>query len=173
MYSLVVVLSLLASASFVLAFVHGRRGHLIALAAWMTLLFYTHAWGTYLLALAYDAKKRGQHSEHTALCAKAERVAARLGRLPFPAAPSAHHIMRAGVAWARDSRDKIELTKVALDQTVECSILVYAPFLKRRLGEAIGGDEGATFISQADALAMRSGWVDPVRGAHLALPTAR
>jgi mannosyltransferase len=50
MYSLVVVLSLLASASFVLAFLHGRRGHLIALGAWMTLLFYTHAWGIYLAA---------------------------------------------------------------------------------------------------------------------------
>ena len=48
MYSLVVVLSLLASASFVLAFLHGRRGHLIALGAWMTLLLYTHAWGLYL-----------------------------------------------------------------------------------------------------------------------------
>ena len=54
MYSLVVVLSLLASASFVLAFLHGRRGHLIALGAWMTLLFYTHAWGLYLaVAMAF------------------------------------------------------------------------------------------------------------------------
>ena len=50
MYSLVVVLSLLASASFVLAFLHGRRGHLVALAGWMTLLLYTHAWGLYLAA---------------------------------------------------------------------------------------------------------------------------
>jgi hypothetical protein len=50
MYSLVAVLSLLASASFVLAFLHGRRGHLVALAAWMTLLLYTHAWGLYLAA---------------------------------------------------------------------------------------------------------------------------
>src|SRR5215210_2378515 len=50
MYSLVVVLSLLACASFVLAFVHGRRGHLVGLVAWMTLLFYTHAWGLYLAA---------------------------------------------------------------------------------------------------------------------------
>ena len=50
MYSLVVVLSLLASASFVLAFLHGRRGHLIALGGWMTLLLYTHAWGLCLAA---------------------------------------------------------------------------------------------------------------------------
>jgi mannosyltransferase len=48
MYSLVAVLSLLASASFVLAFLHGRRGHLVAFTAWMTLLLYTHAWGLYL-----------------------------------------------------------------------------------------------------------------------------
>ena len=46
-------------------------------------------------------------------------------------------------------------------------------FLKRRLGEALGGSEGATLISQADALCVRSGWLDPERGAELALPTGR
>ena len=50
MYALVVLLSLLASASFVLAFVHGRRGHLVALAAWMTLLLYTHNWALFRAA---------------------------------------------------------------------------------------------------------------------------
>src|SRR3954447_13530429 len=50
MYALVVLLSLLASASFVLAFVRGRRGHLVALAAWMTLLLYTHNWALFLAA---------------------------------------------------------------------------------------------------------------------------
>ena len=52
-------------------------------------------------------------------------------------------------------------------------MLVFAAFLKRRLGEAIGGDEGATLISQADALSMRSGWVVPERGAELVIPTDR
>ncbi|HEY5922207.1 MAG TPA: protein kinase [Kofleriaceae bacterium] len=132
---------------------------------------YLHAYGTYLLARAYDAKKRGWPSEHAAFCAQVDRVAARLKRLSFPAAPSAYHNLRAGVAWARGTDDVIELTKVALDQSIECSILVYAAFLKRRLGEAVGGDEGVMLISQADALAMRSGWVDPARGAELVLPT--
>jgi mannosyltransferase len=50
MYALVVLLSLLASASFVLAFVHGRRGHRLALVAWLTLLLYTHNWGLFLAA---------------------------------------------------------------------------------------------------------------------------
>ena len=64
MYSLVVVLSLLASASFALAFLRGRRGHLIGLGVWMTLLLYTHAWGLYLavgMALAWLVLwRRGQ-----------------------------------------------------------------------------------------------------------------
>jgi hypothetical protein len=131
---------------------------------------YLHALGTYLLALSYDAKRRGRRSEQAAFLARVERVANRLNRMQFPAAPSAYHVLRAGLAWARGSDDKVELTKVALEQLVDCSVLVYAPFVKRRLGEAIGGDEGATLISQADALAMRSGWVRPDRGAPLVLP---
>ena len=50
MYSLVVVLSLLVCASFVLAFLHGRRTHLVLLGLWMTLLLYTHTWAVYLAA---------------------------------------------------------------------------------------------------------------------------
>jgi len=50
MYSLVIVLSLLASAGFVLAFVQGRRRHLITVAAALVLLLYTHTWGVFLAA---------------------------------------------------------------------------------------------------------------------------
>jgi mannosyltransferase len=50
MYSLVVLLSLLASASFVLAFVHGRRAHRVGLVVWTVLLLYTHNWGLFLAA---------------------------------------------------------------------------------------------------------------------------
>ena len=50
MYSLVVLLSLLVCASFVLAFLHGRRAHLVLLGLWMTLLLYTHTWAVYLAA---------------------------------------------------------------------------------------------------------------------------
>jgi eukaryotic-like serine/threonine-protein kinase len=134
---------------------------------------YLHSYGIYLLARAYEAQRHGNHSTHAELCARASRVADRLGRLSFPAAPAVHHILRAGVAWALGSDDVVELTRVALDQTIECNLLVYAAFLKRRLGEAVGGDEGAMLISQADAFAMRCGWVVPERGAELAWPTGR
>ncbi|HEY5943959.1 MAG TPA: hypothetical protein VIV40_00635, partial [Kofleriaceae bacterium] len=115
----------------------------------------------------------GRPSEHAELCARVERLSARVDRLTFPAAPATYHILRAGLAWARNSPDKIERTRIALDQSIEVGLLVYAAFLKRRLGEVVGGDEGEMLMSQADALAMRSGWVDPERGAELAWPTGR
>ena len=50
MYSLVVLLSILASASFALAFVRGRRAHVVWLGVWLALLLYTHTWGLFLAA---------------------------------------------------------------------------------------------------------------------------
>jgi hypothetical protein len=50
MYSLVVLLSVLASASFALAFVRGRRSHVVWLGLWLALLLYTHTWGLFLTA---------------------------------------------------------------------------------------------------------------------------
>ena len=50
MYSLVVVLSLIASAAFVLAFMRGHRWHLVTLGASSVLLLYTHTWGVFLVA---------------------------------------------------------------------------------------------------------------------------
>src|SRR5215210_3123461 len=50
MYSLVAVLSVLACASFVLAFLRGRRRHVWLLGAWSVLLLYTHNWALFLLA---------------------------------------------------------------------------------------------------------------------------
>jgi mannosyltransferase len=50
MYSLVAVLSTLASASFVLAFVHARPRHLWWLGVWLVLLLYTHSWALFLVA---------------------------------------------------------------------------------------------------------------------------
>ena len=50
MYSLVVLLSVLASASFALAFVRGERRHVAWLGVWLALLLYTHTWGLFLAA---------------------------------------------------------------------------------------------------------------------------
>jgi mannosyltransferase len=58
MYSLVAVLSLLACTSFVLAFVRGRRRHVVLLGMWLTLLLYTHNWALFLaggMAISWTA----------------------------------------------------------------------------------------------------------------------
>ena len=64
MYSLVVVLSIAACASFVLAFVRDRRGHVPLLGLWLVLLLYTHNWGLFLtggMAVAwFSLRRRGK-----------------------------------------------------------------------------------------------------------------
>jgi mannosyltransferase len=49
MYTLVALLSLIAAAAFVLAFLHGRRRHLVTLGGALVLLLYTHNWGLFLV----------------------------------------------------------------------------------------------------------------------------
>jgi mannosyltransferase len=50
MYTLVALLSLVAATAFALAFVRGRRRHLVTLAVALVLLLYTHTWGLFLAA---------------------------------------------------------------------------------------------------------------------------
>jgi hypothetical protein len=49
MYTLVALLSLLAAAAFVLAFLQGRRRQLVTLGLAVVLLLYTHNWGLFLV----------------------------------------------------------------------------------------------------------------------------
>jgi mannosyltransferase len=87
MYSLVVLLSILASASFVLAFVRGERRHLLWLGVWLGLLLYTHTWGLFLAASMGGAWlvlfRRGQVSGRDGLRVGAALAVAYLPWLPM------------------------------------------------------------------------------------------
>jgi serine/threonine protein kinase len=131
-----------------------------------------HLFGTYLLARAHDAQKRGRPSEHAAFCRAADRLAERLDRLPFPAARGSAGMLRAAIVWARGG-DRADAARKGLDAGLEYGVMGYTAFFKRRLGEAMGGDDGATLIKQADELALRTGWTEPERAAELAIPTGR
>src|SRR4051812_20112717 len=50
MDALVALLTLLACASFLPAFLRGRRRRLVRLAVWLALLLYTHSWALFLVA---------------------------------------------------------------------------------------------------------------------------
>ena len=133
-----------------------------------------HAYGTFLLARALTAKHAGEHSTHAALCREALRVAERLRLLPYPAAAVPASLLAAGVAWARDDRRNIlALTRTALEQAHATHCLPYVALTKRRLGEALGGDEGALMIAEADTEARLAGFTNPERAAVLAIPTGR
>ena len=100
MYSLVVVLSLLAGASFALAFLRGRRGHVALLGVWLALLLYTHTWGVFLaagmgiawLALWHEGRVTGRDGA----C-----LAAALALVYAPWAPSAlFQAAHTGAPWS-------------------------------------------------------------------------
>jgi eukaryotic-like serine/threonine-protein kinase len=129
-----------------------------------------HVWGTYLLARAIEAEQRGRPSEHASYVRAAERLAGKLDRLPFPAAPGSSGMLRAAIVWVRGG-DRAAAAREGLETALGAGIPAFTAFFKRRLGEAIGGDEGAMLISQADDVALRAGWTDPQRGAELAIPT--
>jgi len=134
---------------------------------------YLHAYGTFLLGRAIAARSAGRPSEHAALCRAADRVANRLARLDFPGAPCAEWLVRAAIAWVRRDGDVIDVTRRALDEAHRTGVLAYAHATERRLGEAIGGDEGAALVARADAAMRAAGWRDPERAAEMAIPSGR
>jgi eukaryotic-like serine/threonine-protein kinase len=135
------------------------------------------AFGTFLLARAIAAKRANQHSVHAALCQQALHVAERIALLPFPAASVPASLLRAAVAWVRDARDDranlptLLRTAIAHAEATRCT--PYLAFAKRRLGEVVGGDEGARLVADADTEARTAGFVHPERAAELAIPTGR
>jgi mannosyltransferase len=97
-YTLVVLLSTIACAAFVLAFVHGRRAHLVTLVVALALLLYTHTWGLFLvagLALAWAAIQRNAKRE-------ALLVAVAVAGLYAPWIPSlVFQARHTGAPWAQ------------------------------------------------------------------------
>jgi eukaryotic-like serine/threonine-protein kinase len=135
------------------------------------------AFGTFLLTRALAAKRANQHSTHAALCNHALQISERIALLPFPAASVPATLLRAAVAWVRDTRDDRAnlptLLRAAIAQAHATRCTPYLAFTKRRLGEVLGGDEGALLITEADAEARTAGFVNPERAAELAIPTHR
>jgi hypothetical protein len=100
MYTLVVLLSLVACTAFVLAFLDGRRVHLITLGAALTTLLYTHNWGLFLCAALAGAwltlLARGRVGARDGLLVAAAVVVLYAPWLPTLAFQAAH----TGAPWA-------------------------------------------------------------------------
>ena len=129
-----------------------------------------HTYASYLLGRALHERSRGNASAHAALCHAAYKVAAEVAQLRYPAAPAVAQMIEAAVAHARGG-DAIAALRAALDAAIRSSVFVYAPFLKLRLGAALGGAEGAQLAMAGANEARAQGWRSPAQGAELAIPT--
>jgi mannosyltransferase len=100
MYTLVALLSVAAAAAFVLAFVRGRRRHLVTLGVALVLLLYTHNWGVFLaagLAVAWLALWRAGRAAGR----DGALLAAAVALLYAPWVPSlAFQALHTGAPWA-------------------------------------------------------------------------
>jgi hypothetical protein len=130
-----------------------------------------HAYGTYLIGKAIDARTHGRASEAAALFRRTLRLAAKVGGMKFPAAPGVQHMLEAGVACARGG-DMVAKLRTAVESSTARDFHVYVPFIKRRLGEALGGTEGDEMVKAADLESKTQGWQVPEHGAQLVLPQA-
>ena len=128
-----------------------------------------HAYGTYFLGRAIDARDHGRHSESSSHLRSVMRLARKTEALDFPGAPAVARMLEAGAACVRGG-DVVTPLRIALDGATKADFVVYTPFIRRRLGEAIGGDEGAALIAAGDAEAIAQGWQIPDRGAELCIP---
>jgi mannosyltransferase len=108
MYTLVVLLSLVATAAFVLAFVGRRRVHLATLGVSLLLLLYTHTWGLFLaVALAVAAVVARVDVRDAAA------VAAAVSAFYAPWVPSlAFQVRHTGAPWSE--RPSVIVLAVAL-----------------------------------------------------------
>ena len=127
-----------------------------------------HAYATYLLGRAVHARQSGHASDHAALCRQARALAREVSRMKFPAAPTVARLIEAGIACATgDAGDVVGPLRVALAAATDRQFLVFTPFLKIRLGTALGGTEGAELVATGTAEATQQGWKDPEAGLQL------
>ncbi|MEP6860665.1 MAG: AAA family ATPase [Deltaproteobacteria bacterium] len=130
-------------------------------------------YGNYLIGRALAATKRGHASESAALYREADAIVGRLLALNFPSARATAPTLRASLAWARKDGDLIGPTRIALEGAQSSGGLAFTPALRRRLGEAVGGDEGKQLVEQADVEARCQGYVNAERAAEIVIPTGR
>jgi tetratricopeptide (TPR) repeat protein len=133
-----------------------------------------HAYGTYLVGLAVAARARGDASDSKRHLRAATATANRLAAIAFPAAATSALTLRAAIAWHGDDPSaRVDALRKALDEGRAHNIEVATNFLERRIGEALGGDEGAELIARSDAAARAAGFTEPERGVEIFLPSDR
>ncbi|MFN0252668.1 MAG: serine/threonine-protein kinase PknK [Kofleriaceae bacterium] len=131
-----------------------------------------HAYGTYRLGLALAARARGGAAAPHLRAASS--MADKLGKLAFPGAAVAAKALRAAVAMLGDDRDaRVTALRDAIAESTAKNISVVLFSLERRLGEELGGTEGARLIASGDERASAAGMIAPERVSEVFFPSGR
>jgi hypothetical protein len=133
-----------------------------------------HAYGTYLLGLAIAARARGNASDAAPHVRAASSMADKLAKLAFPGGAVAAKTLRAAIATLGDDRDaRVTALRDAIAESTLKNIAVAMYSLERRLGEELGGTEGAALIASGDERARTAGMVAPDRANEVFFPSGR
>jgi hypothetical protein len=133
-----------------------------------------HAYGTYLVGLALAARSRGAHSEAGAHLRAASASAEKLAKLAFPGALTGSLALRAAIAMLDDDRDaRVAALRAAIEESTTRNISVAMYGLERRLGEQLGGSDGAALIAAGDERARTAGMVAPAQATEVFFPSGR
>jgi hypothetical protein len=120
------------------------------------------------LALGAKAKDAAERERHLA---GARKLAKQLARDAVPVAGVLSVLIEAcATALAGDRSSAISKLRIAATTAETLDTMLHATAARRRLGEAIGGEEGATLIARADAWFAEQGVRNPERMAALFTP---
>ncbi len=91
----------------------------------------------------------------------AQRDARAITRQGAPTSMPPSYLLRAGLAYdAGKIEQAVSLLRAGMNECDEKRALTFAAGMRRRLGQLLGGDEGAALVAQADAALLAMGAVD-------------
>lgn len=123
------------------------------------------------LARAVEARRRGDRPAAALALRMARRDAAALARVSLPMARAATPRVRAGLAAVDgDNAAAVQHLREALRQADETGAALYAAAIRLRLGELVGGSEGADLTAAGQLWMAREGVRNPARMTAALLP---
>jgi hypothetical protein len=124
----------------------------------------------YLRARAAIAAARRGH-DVPAMLRRADRDARRIAREKMPWCVSFDPLLRAGIAAVQGNTETAaHLLAKSVAGFEAAKMRLFAAAARRRLGETIGGDEGAGFIQEADSFMRRQSIRSPERMTNMLVP---
>jgi eukaryotic-like serine/threonine-protein kinase len=124
-----------------------------------------------LRAQAALARAAGEPRARAQALVVAERSLRRVERERSPWGDAVSPLLHAGIAVVRGQRDvALAHLDVAAERLEQFDMKLLAAVARRRLGELLGGDEGAATVAAADAWMKEQGVVSPARVARMYAP---